>query len=209
MDTASKLNAYGQKINYDIKILGIPKTIDNDLIGTDHCPGYGSAAKFIAASTIECAFDASVYDSNIITVIKVMGRNAGWLAASAALAKNQYIDAPDLIYLPEYPFDFKLFKKDVQEIYSKKGKVLIVVSEGIKDIHGNYIEHMESQNHDIFGHVQLGGVGYILKDYLTKNIEKRIKAVQLGILQRCAMHWASETNIEEAYYLGKKRFNML
>ncbi|NLK20942.1 MAG: 6-phosphofructokinase [Epulopiscium sp.] len=204
MDTVSKLSAHAKKINYDIRILGIPKTIDNDLMGTDHCPGFGSAAKYIIGSTLECAIDASVYDSNIITIIEVMGRNAGWLAAAAALAKSKRFDVPDLIYLPEYPFSYENFEKDIKKVYSEKGKVLVVVSEGIKDSKGNYIEHMDTQDHDIFGHAQLGGVGSILGEYVKNHIEKRVKVVQLGILQRCAMHFASKTDIEESCYIGKR-----
>ncbi|WP_058485303.1 6-phosphofructokinase [Defluviitalea phaphyphila] len=205
MDTVAKLNNYAKKINYDIKILGIPKTIDNDLEGTDHCPGFGSAAKYIITSTLECTLDSLVYDANTITIIEVMGRNAGWLAAASALANNTKFDTPDLIYLPEVPFSFEKFKKDVLNVYHKKGKVMIVVSEGIKDENGNYIEHMDSPEYDSFGHSQLGGVGHILGDFLKNNIStKRVKVVQLNILQRSAMHFASKTDIEEAYYVGKK-----
>lgn len=200
MDTVKKIHEYAQKVNYDICAIGVPKTIDNDLVGTDHCPGFGSAAKYIATSILEMAHDADVYKSNIITITEVMGRNAGWLAASSALTK-----ATDLIYLPETIFDFRRFEKDVRRVYKEKGKVMIVVSEGIKDSDGRYISTIQSAGgHDNFGHAQLGGVASVLENYIKENIEKRVKKIEFNILQRCAMHYGSKTDIEEAYRVGKQ-----
>ncbi|HHW67722.1 MAG: ATP-dependent phosphofructokinase / diphosphate-dependent phosphofructokinase [Epulopiscium sp.] len=200
MDTVKKIHDYAQKINYEIRVIGIPKTIDNDLVGTDHCPGFGSAAKYIATSILEMSHDAHSYKSNIVTIVEVMGRNAGWLAAASALTK-----ATDLIYLPEAAFDFKQFEKDVRRIYEEKGKVMIVVSEGIKDKDGRYVSTLESvDGHDNFGHAQLGGVGSVLEQYVKEHIEKRVKKIELNILQRCAMHYGSKTDIEEAYMVGKQ-----
>ncbi|NLK98050.1 6-phosphofructokinase [Defluviitalea saccharophila] len=200
MDTVKKIHEYAQKINYDIRVIGVPKTIDNDLVGTDHCPGFGSAAKYIATSILEMSHDADVYKSNIITIVEVMGRNAGWLAAASALTK-----ATDLIYLPEAAFDFERFEQDVRKVYEEKGKVMIVVSEGIKDKDGRYISTLESVGgHDNFGHAQLGGVGSVLERYVKENIEKRVKKIELNILQRCAMHYGSKTDIDEAYMVGQQ-----
>lgn len=203
MDTADKINKYSQKIGYDIKVLGLAKTIDNDLAETDHCPGYGSAAKYIATSVLEAAKDAEIYQQNIITVIEVMGRNAGWLAAASALSKLSSKVGADLIYLPERIFCIDNFLKDVQKIYDKKGKVIVVVSEGIKDANGKYISELYSNTHkDVFGHSQLGGVGSVLGELIREKIEKRVKVIEFGILQRCAMHFASKTDIEESVIAG-------
>lgn len=203
MDTADKIHKYSKKIGYDIKVLGLAKTIDNDLAETDHCPGYGSAAKYIATSVLEVAKDAEIYQQNIITVIEVMGRNAGWLAAAAALSNQSSNVGADLIYLPERAFSTDSFLKDVKKIYDKKGKVIVVVSEGIKDSNGTYISELYNNTHkDVFGHSQLGGVGSILGSVIRENIEKRVKVLEFGILQRCAMHFASNTDIEESVLAG-------
>lgn len=202
MDTVMKISEYAKLHGFSLKVIGIPKTIDNDLMGTDHCPGFGSAAKYIATSVLEIALDAEVYETNIVTIIEVMGRNAGWLAASSCLAKLNDQTVPDLIYLPEIAFDFEQFKKDVKNIYDKKGKVIIVVSEGIKDKDGNHIAKMNTRSHDEFGHAQLGGVGVSLKSFVQRKIEDRVKVIELGVLQRCAMHFASLTDLEEAYNVG-------
>jgi 6-phosphofructokinase 1 len=202
MDTVKKTNEYAQKTGYDIRILGIPKTIDNDLMGTDHCPGFGSAAKYIASSVLEISQDAKVYDSELVTIVEVMGRNAGWLAASSYLAKLNNEDVPDLIYLPEVPFDFSSFQDDVSATIASKGKVMIVVSEGIKDISGSYVAEMSTVGHDEFNHAQLGGVSSVLKNYIQEHIAVRVKSIELNILQRSAMHLASLTDLQEAYKVG-------
>ncbi|MGE5558127.1 MAG: 6-phosphofructokinase [Bacillota bacterium] len=198
MDTALKIHNYARKTGYPLAALGIPKTIDNDLPGTDHSPGYGSAAKYVAASVMEIKRDAESYNTNIVTIVEVMGRNTGWLAAAGALA------APDLIYMPETPFSFERFNEDVGKACRKKGKVLIVVSEGIKDGRGQFIFKTQAHRHDIFGHHQLGGVGFLLEDFVKEHIEPRVKTVQLGILQRCAVHFASGTDLAEAFLAGRE-----
>lgn len=205
MDTVDQLSKYAKSINSDIKIMGIPKTIDNDLPETDHCPGFGSAAKFIATSTIEAFYDGEIYDKNIVTIIETMGRNAGWLAASAALASEEYDNCPDLIYLPEAVFDFENFKRDVKKCIEKRGKVVVVASEGIKNIDGEYISAVGdgSCGHDQFGHVQLGGVGDILKEFVKENIEKRVKVIKFDVLQRAAAHCTSKNDTDEAENAGR------
>lgn len=205
MDTVKKLSEYGKHINSSVCIMGTPKTIDNDLFGIDHCPGFGSAAKYIATSVMELAQDANVYDNNIITIVEVMGRNAGWLAAASAIARLGNSEAPDLIYLPEVEFSFEKFEKDVRSIYCKKGKVFIVVSEGIKTSDGNYVSNFTDNNNvDSFGHSQLGGVANVLRNFLSTRVEKRIKTIEFGILQRCASHCASQTDINEAVLVGRE-----
>lgn len=202
MDTVLKLSQYAKKNKHDVIIVGIPKTIDNDLEGTDHCPGFGSAAKYLNTSLVEIWHDANIYNKNIITIVEVMGRDTGWLAASTALSSTKYEGCPDLIYIPELEFDFEKFKTDVEAVYKKKGKVLIVVSEGLKNKEGKYIADSNTAA-DMFGHVQLGGVGYTLKDFVEKNIEKRVKLVVFDVLQRCAMHMASATDLSEAEEVGR------
>lgn len=197
MDTIKKVSEYAKIIGYELYAVGIPKTIDNDLMGTDHCPGFGSTAKYIATSVMEATKDAEVYATDIITILEVMGRNAGWIAAASALGN------PDLIYLPEVPFSFEKFEKDVRDVYSKKGKVLIVVSEGIADAEGTYVAQMETKQSDGFGHAQLGGVGTKLGHFIKHHIQKRVKVIEFGILQRCAMHFASKTDVDEAFQIGQ------
>ena len=204
MDTVHKISGYAKQIGYALCAIGVPKTVDNDLMYTDHCPGYGSAAKYIATTLLEMAEDANVYKSNIVTVVEVMGRNAGWLAAAGALAVKENKRLADLIYLPETVFDFKKFHTDVETLYKKKGKVLVIVSEGIRNEEGGYIAQQQAQQHDIFGHTQLGGVGQTLGNYIMRHITKRVKVIEYGILQRCAAHCASETDISEAYILGRE-----
>src|SRR5665647_731183 len=138
MDTCSKISSYMSSHDYECRVIGIPKTIDNDLAFTDHCPGYGSAAKYIATACMEVSQDAKVYDTGSITVLEIMGRNTGWLTAASALAKYQGI-GPDLIYLPEVPFDMADFIDDVTRVYNRNGDVMVTVSEGIKDKNGTFI----------------------------------------------------------------------
>ena len=201
MDTADKLNKFLNDSGHEIRVIGIPKTVDNDLVGTDHCPGFGSAAKYISTVVSEIYLDANVYTSSQITIVEIMGRNAGWLTASSALA-NLTGQGPDLIYLPEAPFFIDKFREDVARLHKERGNVIICASEGIKDKEGKYIAEMEgSQCHDAFGHAQLGGVGQTLKAILS-DIEKRVKVIELNIMQRSASHIASGTDVQEAYEVG-------
>lgn len=205
MDTCNKISKYMQKSGYECRVMGVPKTIDNDLWGTDHCPGYGSAAKYIATSTMEVYHDARVYDKGMITVLEVMGRNAGWLTASAALASYAG-HGPDLIYLPEIPFDIDKCIEEVKEIYAKQNNVILAVSEGIRDKDGKYISEYGSdlaQSKDAFGHSQLGGLAVTLANILKDNTGAKVRGIEFSLLQRCASHVGSLTDVNEAYLAGQ------
>ncbi|MDR1735860.1 MAG: 6-phosphofructokinase [Oscillospiraceae bacterium] len=205
MDTCNKISKYCLKNGYECRVIGIPKTIDNDLFGTDHCPGYGSAAKYIATSTMEVYQDARVYDIGMITVLEIMGRHAGWLAAAAALA-NYAGSGPDLIYLPEVPFDMDTFLADIEAIYKKNGKAIVAVSEGIHDKDGKFIAEYASSGDgkkDSFGHSQLGGLAQVLADIVKKRTGAKVRGIEFSLLQRAAAHCASLTDIEESYAAGR------
>lgn len=202
MDTCNKISKYMQKAGYECRVMGIPKTIDNDLFGTDHCPGFGSAAKYIATTCMEVYKDATVYDSAQITVIEIMGRHAGWLAGAAALAANAGA-GPDLVYLPEVNFDLDKFYSDAENIYRKKKKVLIAVSEGIHYADGSFVSEAETSATDGFGHAQLGGLAVKLADALKKRTGAKVRGIELSLLQRCAAHLASETDLNEASMVGR------
>jgi 6-phosphofructokinase 1 len=205
MDTCEKVSRYMDKAGYECRVVGIPKTIDNDLAGTDHCPGYGSAAKFIAVSMMEIYKDCRVYDKRTITIVEIMGRNAGWLTASAALA-SKFGDGPDLIYLPETDFDLSAFLDRAVAEYEKQGGLLVAISEGIHNAKGQLIveESLETGDGfvDAFGHVQLGGVASLLASKLQKRTDAKVRAIELSLLQRCAAHNASLTDITEAQNAG-------
>lgn len=204
MDTIAKLAKYANLKNIDITFMGIPKTIDNDLKFTDHTPGFGSAAKFIGTTALETYLDASVYINNGIFILETMGRDTGWLAASACLAKLDNKTVADFIYLPEANFDKDKFLKDVKKKFEEQNKVYIIVSEGIRDKDGNFVSEFECVSQDTFGHAQLGGVSnYLRMLILEQGFTTRVKALELGILQRCAMHCASDTDLTEAYEAGK------
>lgn len=205
MDTCNKISKYMLKNGYECRVMGIPKTIDNDLAGTDHCPGYGSAAKYIATSVMEVYHDAHVYDRGMVTIVEAMGRNAGWLTASAALAGVKGF-GPDLIYLPEVPFSLDSFLEKVKEIYGRTRKCLAVVSEGIRDGSGRYISEYGSdlaQSKDSFGHSQLGGLASFLAGEVKRETGAKVRGIELSLLQRCAAHCASQTDIDESFAAGK------
>ena len=210
MDTSSKISSYLSQHDYECRVIGIPKTIDNDLAITDHCPGYGSAAKYIATTFMEVSRDAKVYDRGSITVIEVMGRNAGWLTAASALAGIKYKDhGPDLVYLPEVPFDMSNFLSDVSRVYEEQGDVLVAVSEGIKDKNGTYIVSYfsdQTKEKDAFGHAKMGGLAANLAEYANAKLKAKVRGIELSLLQRCAAHLASATDVEEAYMAGKAAF---
>lgn len=203
MDTCNKISKYLQLADYECRIIGIPKTIDNDLHGTDHCPGYGSAAKYVATTVMELYHDTNVYDTGLVTIVEVMGRNAGWLTAASSLANLKGF-GPDLIYLPEIPFDVDKFISDVARVAKKKkNKVFVVLSEGIKDIEGRYIsEYLVSLDRDSFGHAQLGGVATVLAGVVNDNLKIKVRPIEFSLLQRCAGHLASKVDVEEAYMAG-------
>ena len=203
MDTCNKISRYMEKVGYECRVMGVPKTIDNDLFGTDHCPGYGSAAKFIATSCMEVGKDTDVYNTDMVTVIEIMGRHAGWLTASAALA-TEYGNGcgPDLIYLPE--FDLDQFTEDVTKIMKQKRNVLVAVSEGLHYADGSFVSEAKTSGTDGFGHAQLGGLAVKLANYLKERMGlKKVRGIELSLLQRSAAHIASAVDIDEAYSVGK------
>ncbi len=203
MDTIAKLGKYAKENNIDIKFIGIPKTIDNDLMYTDHTPGFGSAAKFIATTALETYLDSSVYINNGIFILETMGRDTGWLAASACTARLNGQPVADFIYLPEVAFNIEDFLINVRKRFKENNKVFIVVSEGLRNAEGKFITEVTSHAHDKFGHAQLGGVGAYLKNLIiSSGITNRVKSLELGVLQRCAMHCASETDLQEAFDVG-------
>ena len=202
MDTCDKISRYMEKVGYECRVMGVPKTIDNDLFGTDHCPGFGSAAKYIATSCMEVSKDARVYDTGMVTVIEIMGRHAGWLAGAAALA-TKFGSGPDLVYLPEVVFDMDKFLEDVQRIYNENGKVLVAVSEGIHYADGSFVSEAKTSATDGFGHAQLGGLAPMLADIIQKRTGAKVRGIELSLLQRCAAHLASKVDVEEAFLAGK------
>lgn len=203
MDTVLKLSDYAKKIGSSIRIIGIPKTIDNDLCETDHTPGFGSAAKYIASSLLEIAHDTYIYAVKSVTIVEIMGRDAGWLTAASALARNSYNTAPHLIYLPEVPFDAEDFLLDVKRLLFERDNVIVAVSEGIRDASGNYISAAEAAA-DTFGHNQLSGAGRTLELLVKEKLGVKVRSVEINVLQRCAAHLASQTDLEESVALGKK-----
>ncbi|WP_026664392.1 6-phosphofructokinase [Butyrivibrio sp. FC2001] len=203
MDTVLKLSEYAAEIGSDVKIIGIPKTIDNDLCGTDHTPGFGSAAKYIASSILEMAHDTYIYPVKSVTIVEVMGRDAGWLTAASALARNEYSCAPHLIYLPERAFDENAFIEDVKRLLETNNSVVVAVSEGIRDKDGNYIS-ASSTSTDNFGHNQLSGAGKALESLVAERIGVKVRSVEVNILQRCASHLASLTDLNESAEQGKR-----
>ena len=203
MDTCSKVSRYLKSVGYECNVIGVPKTIDNDLYGTDHCPGFGSAAKYIATTCMEVSLDAKVYDTGMICIIEIMGRNAGWLAGAAALASASG-EGPDLIYLPEIPFDVEKFCDDAERIYKQKGKVIIAASEGIHDKDGKFIsEYAGEAAKDAFGHTQMGGLAQVLESILKARINCKSRAIELSLMQRCGAHCGSQTDIDEAVAVGR------
>ena len=201
MDTCNKISRFMESADYECRVMGVPKTIDNDLYGTDHCPGFGSAAKYIATSCMEINKDARVYDNGMITIVEIMGRHAGWLAGSAALA-TEFGSGPDLIYLPEVDFDMDKFLSDVEKIYKKNGKVLVAVSEGIHYADGSFVSEAKTSATDGFGHAQLGGLASMLAEIVKERTGAKVRGIELSLLQRCGAHLASETDIEEACASG-------
>lgn len=205
MDTIKKLSAYAQKINSPIRFMGIPKTIDNDLAITDHTPGYGSAAKFIGTVMKEIIIDADVYDNTNIHVIEIMGRNAGWLTASASLSRGEDCVGPDLIYLPESVFDIDKFLAKIEDLKRSKQTIVAAVSEGIRLKDGKYVCELladKAKSIDPFGHFQLGGTARFLADTVSKEFGCKTKAVELSILQRCSSHIVSRVDVTEAFVAG-------
>lgn len=201
MDTVKKLSDYTTSHAIDIKIVGVPKTIDNDLNGIDHSPGFGSAAKYIASCVREVAYDTSIYSIKSVHIIEAMGRNAGWLTAASCLARQEDMVAPHLIYLPEVDFSVEQFVSDVKAKLEEYNSIIVVVSEGIHDKDGNYISAQHSKV-DEFGHAQLSGTGAYLKSVIEKEIGCKVRALEPSVIQRSAGHISSLTDVEEAFNLG-------
>ena len=201
MDTCNKISKYMQKVGYECRIMGVPKTIDNDLNGTDHCPGFASAAKYIATSCAEVWQDAHVYDTGMVTIIEIMGRHAGWLAGSAALASLTGC-GPDLVYLPETDFDMERFLADVKAVYDQNGNCLVAVSEGIHYSDGTFVSEAKTSATDGFGHTQLGGLASHLASAVKEAFGVKVRGIELSLLQRCGAHLDSETDAEEALLAG-------
>ncbi|MDE6935177.1 MAG: diphosphate--fructose-6-phosphate 1-phosphotransferase, partial [Oscillospiraceae bacterium] len=193
---------YMQKVGYECRVMGVPKTIDNDLFGTDHCPGFASAAKYIATSCMEVYHDARVYDTGVICVIEIMGRHAGWLTASAGLASAMGA-GPDLIYLPETDFDMDKFIAEVKQVYEKTGNCMVAVSEGIHYADGSFVSEAETSATDGFGHAQLGGLAAMLTEKIKEATGAKVRGIELSLLQRCGAHLASQTDIDESFMAGK------
>ena len=204
MDTINKLSAYGEKIGSDIRFIGVPKTIDNDLTLTDHTPGYGSAAKYIGVVMKEIIRDATVYGTKYVTVVEIMGRNAGWLTAAAALAKDYDCEGVDMICLPEVPFNVDRFVEKVREMQKKKNCIVIAVSEGVKLEDGRYVCELSDDVRDVdaFGHKNLTGTARFLANTLARELGTKTRSIELSTLQRCAGHLTSRTDITEAYQVG-------
>ena len=203
MDTVSKLSRYAATVGSDIRIIGVPKTIDNDLVLTDHTPGYGSAAKYVASTVREIAIDASVYDNKpSVTIVEIMGRHAGWLAGAAALAKLTGC-GPDLIYLPEVDFNMEEFLADVSDIYAKNKNCIVAFSEGSHYPDGTFVSEAKTSATDGFGHAQLGGLAALLANVVKEKTGAKVRGIELSLLQRCGAHVASGTDIAESYLAGK------
>lgn len=203
MDTANKMAKYFAEVGEDIKVIGVPKTIDNDLAATDHCPGFGSAAKFIATVTQEIIRDAVVYPVKSATVIEIMGRNAGWLTAASMIPKALGGVSPDLVYLPETPFNTEEFIKDVNKVFENKNNVVVAVSEGVKLANGEYVaSEMQSGEVDAFGHKYLAGVGKYLERLISAKVGCKVRSAELNVMQRAASHIVSATDMAEAEAVG-------
>ena len=203
MDTILKLSDYAAATGSDIRFVGVPKTIDNDLCVTDHTPGYGSAAKYIGTTVRELVRDSTIYDLRSVTVVEIMGRNAGWLTAAAALAEHEDCEGAAMICLPEVPFDPEDFVSRVAALQSRTPSIVVAVSEGVRVADGRYVAELsDALSVDPFGHKNLTGTGRYLCSLLAHRLGTKIRAVELSTLQRCAAHLASLTDIEEAYRCG-------
>ena len=203
MDTVSKLSRYAAQTGSDIRIIGEPKTIDNDLVHTDHTPGFGSAARYVASTVREITIDANVYEKKSVTIVEIMGRHAGWLTAASALARKYKGDNPLLIYLPETTFDQEAFLKAVEKSFEKNCNVIVCVSEGIHDAEGTFIcEYDSSVGTDTFGHKMLAGCGKYLENLVRSRLGVKARSVELNVSQRCSVSMMSATDQMEAVTAG-------
>ena len=206
MDSLNKMAGYAAAADVNLRVMGVPKTIDNDLVITDHTPGYGSAAKYIASTMKELILDVLAYRSKSVLIVEIMGRNAGWLTAAAGLAKGEDNPGPDMILLPELHFDDEDFIKRVGEMILTKKSLVIAISEGLRDKEGEYLSRKESGvklESDPFGHVTLSGAGHYLRRLISRELGvKRVRSVEFSSIQRCAAHISSRTDINEAFNAG-------
>ncbi|MGM9644034.1 MAG: 6-phosphofructokinase [Eubacteriales bacterium] len=204
MDTVAKLSKYTTECGYEVRIIGVPKTIDNDLLGTDHTPGFGSAAKYISVTMQEILRDTSVYTVKAVTIVEIMGRDTGWLTASSALGKLSSLPSPDLIYLPERAFDPDEFFTDLKKVLAEKPNVVIAVSEGLRFADGRFVgEGTQSGAVDVFGHKYLSGTAKALELAVRDKLGIKVRSIELNLPQRCASHIASLCDIEESFGVGK------
>lgn len=205
MDTIKKLSDYAAKTGSKICFVGVPKTIDNDLAMTDHTPGFGSAAKYIATTLKELVCDCRIYDCEAVTIVEIMGRNAGWLAASAALVRGEDCEGVDMIFLPEKVFDVDFFMKRVKEIVQKKKYCVVALSEGVRLADGRFVCELASEQAavDAFGHKMMSGSAKYLETLIKNTMHIKARAIEISTLQRCASHFASLTDIEEAFNCGE------
>ena len=204
MDTVDKLNRYFCRIKKDVKVIGVPKTIDNDLVMTDHTPGFGSAAKYLAVTVDEIIRDTSIYAVKSVTIMEIMGRDSGWLTLAAALPKLLGGSKPDIVALPEVAFDENAFLEQINTLFQTTNNIVAVVSEGIRDQHGNYIgEDTKSGSTDIFGHQYLSGVGKYLEQLIHARIGCKVRSIEVNLMQGCAAHLASQTDLDEAEQIGR------
>jgi len=204
MDTVHKLSDFAAKNEYEIRVVGVPKTIDNDLMATDHTPGFGSAAKYVATTVKEIQRDISVYTMKAVTIVEIMGRDAGWLTAASALTKLSGGKAPDLIYLPEKAFDPERFIEDIKLCFEDHPALVVAISEGIKFENGRYVgEGTDGRGVDAFGHTALAGAGKVLEALVKEKLGCKVRSIELSLTQRCAAHCASKTDIDESVMVGR------
>ncbi len=204
MDTVAKLSKYTQECGYEMRIIGVPKTIDNDLLGTDHTPGFGSAAKYISVTMQEILRDTAVYTVKAVTVVEIMGRDAGWLTASSEVGRLYELPSPDLVYLPERAFDMEEFFSDLKKLLSEKPNIVVAVSEGLQFADGRFVgESTQGGAVDAFGHKYLAGTAKALELAIKGRLGIKVRSVELNLPQRCASHIASLCDIEESFGVGK------
>lgn len=204
MDTIKKLSDYAKEINSEIRFVGVPKTIDNDLAITDHTPGFGSAAKYIATTLKELVCDCRIYDCPAVTIVEIMGRNAGWLTAAAGLVRGEDCEGVDLIFLPEKVFDVNFFMKRVKEVVAEKKYCVVALSEGVRIADGRLVCELSADDAavDAFGHKMMSGSAKYLETLVKNEMGIKARAIEISTLQRCASHFASLTDIEEAFDCG-------
>ncbi len=208
MDTVAKLTEYLRTCDYEMRVMGVPKTIDNDLDGTDHTPGYGSAAKYIATTMQEIVRDCAVYTTKAVTIVEIMGRDAGWLTAAAALPNLISGYGPDYVYLPEVPFSMDAFFGDIEKAFERHPNIVIAVSEGIRFADGHYVgEGSQSGAADVFGHKYLEGTGRELEHAVKEHFGCKVRSIELNLPQRCAAHLTSKTDLDESVLCGNTAVN--